>query len=119
MNLTLSFAVGAGSAGAVVANRLSEDPRHRVSSKEFNIRSFTLKFQFAHQIFFLPFEQVLLLEAGGYETFQSEIPMLAARLQKSRWDWGYKTVPQTHGDFSISFETLRLFVTNGSLSSPE
>ena len=51
--------VGAGSAGAVVANRLSEDPRHRV----------------------------LLLEAGGYETFQSEIPMLAARLQLSRWDW--------------------------------
>lgn len=57
------FLVGAGSAGAVVANRLSEDPRHRV----------------------------LLLEAGGYETFQSEIPMLAARLQLSRWDWKYKT----------------------------
>ena len=74
--------VGAGSAGAVVANRLSEDPKMRV----------------------------LLLEAGGYETFQSEIPMLAARLQLSKYDWKYKTVPQTHAcqgestdfiDFSI------------------
>ncbi|XP_015783745.1 glucose dehydrogenase [FAD, quinone]-like isoform X1 [Tetranychus urticae] len=60
--------VGAGSAGAVVASRLSEDPKVRV----------------------------LLLEAGGYETFQSEIPMLAARLQLSEWDWQYKTVPQKY-----------------------
>jgi choline dehydrogenase-like flavoprotein len=52
----------------VVANRLSEDAHVRV----------------------------LLLEAGGYETFQSEIPMLAARLQMSKYDWQYKTVPQTH-----------------------
>lgn len=60
--------VGAGSAGAVVANRLSEDPSMKV----------------------------LLLEAGGYETFQSEIPMLAARLQLSEWDWKYKTEPQKY-----------------------
>ncbi|RWS32018.1 Glucose dehydrogenase-like protein 2 [Leptotrombidium deliense] len=60
--------VGAGSAGAVVANRLSENP----------------------------FVSVLLLEAGGYETYQSEIPMMAARLQLSEWDWKYKTVPQKY-----------------------
>ena len=63
-----SSTVGAGSAGAVVANRLSENP---------NIK-------------------VLLLEAGGYETFQSEIPMFAARLQLSEYDWQYKTVPQKY-----------------------
>ncbi|KAI1286908.1 Glucose dehydrogenase -like protein [Halotydeus destructor] len=60
--------VGAGSAGAVVANRLSEDPRVKV----------------------------LLLEAGDYEVYQSEIPMLAARLQLSRWDWQYQTEPQKY-----------------------
>lgn len=60
--------VGAGSAGAVVANRLSEDPS----------------------------KSVLLIEAGGYETFQSEIPMLAARLQLSDWDWQYHTEPQKY-----------------------
>jgi choline dehydrogenase-like flavoprotein len=60
--------VGAGSAGAVVANRLSEDPRVKV----------------------------LLLEAGGHEVWQSEIPMLAARLQMSEYDWQYKTEPQKY-----------------------
>lgn len=60
--------VGAGSAGAVVANRLSEDP---------NVK-------------------VLLLEAGGHEIYQSEIPVLAARLQMSEFDWQYKTEPQKY-----------------------
>ena len=62
------FTVGAGSAGAVVANRLSENPKMKV----------------------------LLLEAGGHETLQSEIPMFAARLQLSQYDWQYKTVPQKY-----------------------
>lgn len=60
--------MGAGSAGAVVANRLSENPAIRV----------------------------LLLEAGDYEVYQTEIPMLAARLQQSRWDWKYQTEPQQY-----------------------
>ena len=60
--------VGAGSAGPVVANRLSEDPRIKV----------------------------LLLEAGGHEVYQTEIPVLAARLQLSEYDWQYKTVPQKY-----------------------
>lgn len=60
--------VGAGSAGAVLANRLSEDP---------NVK-------------------VLLLEAGGSETPISDVPLLAGFLQQSSLDWSYKTVPQEH-----------------------
>ncbi|KAK8736014.1 hypothetical protein OTU49_005174, partial [Cherax quadricarinatus] len=58
--------VGAGSAGAVVANRLSEDPAF----------------------------SVLLLEAGGDETEISDVPALAGYLQLSKMDWIYKTEPQ-------------------------
>ncbi|XP_042204865.1 glucose dehydrogenase [FAD, quinone]-like isoform X2 [Homarus americanus] len=58
--------IGAGSAGAVIANRLSENPN-------FN---------------------VLLLEAGGDETEISDVPALAGYLQLSKMDWRYKTEPQ-------------------------
>ncbi|XP_067130634.1 glucose dehydrogenase [FAD, quinone]-like [Centruroides vittatus] len=60
--------VGAGSSGATVANRLSEDK----------------------------FNNVLLLEAGDIPSLMNEIPALAENLQHSRFDWQYKTVPQTH-----------------------
>jgi len=58
--------VGAGSAGSVVANRLSENPKWKV----------------------------LLVEAGGDETEISDVPALAAYLQLGRMDWKYKTEPQ-------------------------
>jgi len=58
--------VGAGSAGAVLANRLSE------------IQGWN----------------VLLLEAGGQETEISDTPLLASYLQLSPMDWQYKTEPQ-------------------------
>ena len=58
--------IGGGSAGAVVANRLSE----------------------------IPDWNVLLLEAGGDETETSDVPALAAYLQLSELDWQYKTEPQ-------------------------
>ncbi|XP_050730069.1 glucose dehydrogenase [FAD, quinone]-like [Eriocheir sinensis] len=58
--------IGAGSAGAVIANRLSENPSWRV----------------------------LLLEAGGDETEISDVPALAGYLQLSKMDWRYKTEPQ-------------------------
>ncbi|KAL0818220.1 hypothetical protein ABMA28_008722 [Loxostege sticticalis] len=58
--------VGAGSAGAVVANRLSE----------------------------VGHWNVLLLEAGGDETEISDVPLLAGYLQLSKLDWKYKTEPQ-------------------------
>lgn len=62
--------VGGGSAGAVLANRLSE------------VTDWT----------------VLLLEAGGDETEISDVPSLAGYLQLSDMDWQYKTSPP--GKFS-------------------
>lgn len=59
--------VGAGSAGAVVASRLSEDPR----------------------------TSVLLLEAGGEaDADQISIPAAFPNLFKTRWDWNYTTSEQ-------------------------
>ncbi|KHL19235.1 choline dehydrogenase [Mumia flava] len=59
--------VGAGSAGAVVAARLTEDPAVRV----------------------------LLLEAGPpAEADEISIPAAFANLFKTRWDWNYQTAEQ-------------------------
>jgi len=59
--------VGAGSAGCVVANRLSEDPNCRV----------------------------LLLEAGGEDTAAIiQTPALFSQLQDSPYDWSDRTLPQ-------------------------
>ena len=57
---------GGGSAGAVLANRLSENPRWRI----------------------------LLLEAGPDESEASDVPILANNLQLGKLDWQYKTEPQ-------------------------
>lgn len=57
--------IGAGSAGAVVANRLTEVENWNV----------------------------LLLEAGGDETEISDVPLMAGYLQLSKMDWKYKTEP--------------------------
>lgn len=54
--------VGSGSAGSVLANRLTE----------------------------LPNWKVLLLEAGGHETEITDVPILSLYLHKSKVDWGYK-----------------------------
>ncbi|XP_018566806.1 glucose dehydrogenase [FAD, quinone]-like [Anoplophora glabripennis] len=59
--------VGAGSAGAVIANRLSE-VRHW---------------------------KVLLIEAGAFPNELSEIPALYALGCLSDYNWGFKSVPQT------------------------
>jgi choline dehydrogenase-like flavoprotein len=58
--------VGAGSAGSVVANRLSEVPHWKV----------------------------LLLEAGGDPTPTSDIPKLTIHSQKTDIDWQYQTEPE-------------------------
>jgi len=58
--------VGGGSAGAVIASRLSENYNWTV----------------------------LLIEAGGDETELSDVPAIAAYLQKGRLDWQYQTEPQ-------------------------
>ena len=58
--------IGSGSAGAVMAARLSEVPEWKV----------------------------LLLEAGEDETIISSVPGLAKSLQKTEIDWQYQTEPQ-------------------------
>ena len=59
--------VGAGSAGCVLANRLSADPTTRV----------------------------LLLEAGPRDRAKEiRIPAAFSKLFKSKFDWGYETTPQ-------------------------
>lgn len=60
--------VGAGSAGCVLANRLSQDPA----------------------------ASVLLLEAGGPDTkFELQIPAAYSKLNGTAVDWGFWTEPQT------------------------
>lgn len=58
--------VGAGSSGSVVSARLSENPE----------------------------TQVLVLEAGGEENDVTDIPAMAAHLQHTDYNWGYKSLPQ-------------------------
>lgn len=65
--------VGSGSAGSVLANRLSEDP----------------------------YTQVLLLEAGGNENLISDIPIAYQLLQKTKLDWAYQTVSQRDSCFGL------------------
>ncbi|XP_022209537.2 glucose dehydrogenase [FAD, quinone] [Drosophila obscura] len=60
--------VGAGTAGCVLANRLSE----------------------------ISTASVLLLEAGDQETFISDVPLTAALTQMTRYNWGYKAEPTAH-----------------------
>lgn len=58
--------IGSGSAGAVVASRLTENSQWKV----------------------------LLLEAGDDETIVSDIPGMAKFLQLTNVDWQYQTEPQ-------------------------
>ena len=61
--------IGAGSAGCVLANRLTEDPR----------------------------VSVLLLEAGGPDDKQAiHIPIAWLKLLKTAYDWAYETEPEPH-----------------------
>lgn len=63
--------IGAGSAGCVLANRLSENPAHRV----------------------------LLLEAGGRNnSMKLKIPAAYGSLHRSPVDWGFSTEPQKNLD---------------------
>lgn len=54
--------IGAGTAGSVVTNRLSE----------------------------IPDWKVLLLEAGGPETEITDVPIFSLYLHRSKFDWGYR-----------------------------
>ncbi|XP_055912550.1 glucose dehydrogenase [FAD, quinone] [Eupeodes corollae] len=79
--------IGGGSAGAVVANRLSE------------IRNWT----------------VLLIEAGGDETEISDVPALAGYLQLSDLDWRYQTTPSDNGQYCQAMKGDRCFWPRGKV----
>ena len=65
--------VGGGTSGCVLASRLSETEYYKV----------------------------LLIEAGPEEPWHSSIPLSSPLLQKSRFDWGYKTLPQKKSSFAL------------------
>ncbi|XP_037822499.1 glucose dehydrogenase [FAD, quinone]-like [Lucilia sericata] len=65
--------VGGGPAGCVLANRLSENPNW----------------------------QVYLIEAGGLESIIHQVPAMAAFLQGTHSNWGYKSVPQKASCFGM------------------
>lgn len=68
--------IGAGSAGCVLANRLTERPTHRV----------------------------LLLEAGGKgDQTEAKVPAAFSKMFKTPVDWTYKTVPQRHLNDRVLF----------------
>ena len=60
--------VGSGSAGAIVAKRLAEDPRVRV----------------------------LLIEAGGPQSIRTDMPTLYPTFVGSNYDWNYLSEPQKY-----------------------
>ncbi len=66
--------IGAGSAGSVMAARLSEDPT----------------------------KTVLLLEYGLAENFISDIPSVDFFLQRTPMDWNFETEPQTDSCFGLN-----------------
>ncbi|XP_037932938.1 glucose dehydrogenase [FAD, quinone]-like [Teleopsis dalmanni] len=79
--------IGGGSAGAVVANRLSE------------VRNWT----------------VLLLEAGGDETEISDVPALAGYLQLTDLDWKYQTTPSPTRQYCQAMKGDRCFWPRGKV----
>lgn len=81
--------VGGGSAGAVVASRLSE------------ISNWT----------------VLLLEAGGDENEISDIPSLSGYLQMSEMDWMYQTSPPSDSQYCLAMIGDRCNWPRGKVNS--
>jgi len=71
--------IGGGTAGCVLASRLSENPEW----------------------------SVLLLEAGGDEPLLMDLPQLYPVFQRSPWDWKYSTEPSDR--YCLAMEDKRCF----------
>lgn len=65
--------VGAGTAGCVIASRLSESPN----------------------------TTVLLIEAGGYFNWLTTVPLAAPLMQSTNVDWSYKTESQYYSSRAL------------------
>ncbi|MDE0110980.1 MAG: GMC family oxidoreductase N-terminal domain-containing protein, partial [Albidovulum sp.] len=86
------FAIlGGGSAGCVLANRLSEDPD----------------------------AEVVVLEAGGKDSNRFiHIPVGFAKMTSGPFTWGYKTVPQKHAnDREIPYAQARVIGGGSSINA--
>ena len=80
--------VGAGSAGAVLAARLSEDEG----------------------------KSVLVIEAGNEDTnILPHVPFMGALYQNTSLDWSYYTEPQTHSSFASLYGQNRSFWPRGKV----
>lgn len=77
--------VGGGSAGCVLAARLSENPAWNV----------------------------LLLEAGGDEPLLMDLPQMYPVFQRSPWDWKYSTEPSDR--YCLAMEEQRCFWPRGKV----
>ncbi|KAM3960387.1 LOW QUALITY PROTEIN: neither inactivation nor afterpotential protein G [Aphomia sociella] len=69
--------VGAGTAGCVLASRLSEDPK----------------------------VTVLLIEAGDHMSYFTKIPLMPTAAQQGPNDWSVHTAPQKYSSFGIRSQT--------------
>ncbi|XP_075742972.1 glucose dehydrogenase [FAD, quinone] [Rhipicephalus microplus] len=72
--------VGAGSAGCVLANRLTADGTN----------------------------EVLLLEAGGQEGAAVQVPFFSPLLQRTKIDWDYTSEPQQEASLSVDDQINRI-----------
>ncbi|GLV31796.1 ninaG [Carabus blaptoides fortunei] len=72
--------VGGGTAGCVLASKLSEN----------NSKS------------------VLLIESGDYFNFIASVPLFAAMLQGSKYDWSFKSQPQQFSSFGLHNQSQSL-----------
>ncbi|KAL9885056.1 glucose dehydrogenase [FAD, quinone] [Glossina fuscipes fuscipes] len=77
--------VGGGTAGCVLASRLSEVQQW----------------------------SVLLLEAGGDEPLLADLPVLFPAFQRSPWDWKYRTEPSEH--FCLAMQNQRCLWPRGKM----
>lgn len=83
--------VGAGTAGCVLANRLSE----------------------------IPGKTVLLIEAGSTFSPLAMVPLLASQQQKSSVDWQLETIPQKYSSIGCNKQVSCSFSTRNAIIYPE
>lgn len=83
MDFSLNFVVGAGTAGCVLANRLSEDPQ----------------------------SSILIVEAGNSANDDKlmQIPLAVMFANTSKYDWKFITVPQKNS-FLGSRDKVRVLI---------